>query len=180
MKIRLLFFIPILLFLLILGAFLWGLKPDRDPGALPSVLLGKPIPTFKLPDLYQEGQFVDDQQFRDKTVHLVNFFASWCLPCKAEHPLLTDLAESGTLHLTGIAWKDKPEAARKWLAQHGNPYDWTLSDENGRSGIDWGVYGVPETYVVDGKGVVRFRYAGPLTPEVIANDILPLVERLKQ
>jgi len=107
-------------------------------------------------------------------------FASWCVPCRAEHPLLMRLARENGVSINGIAYKDKPEDSRAFLASLGDPYSRVGMDEPGRAAIEWGVYGVPETFLVDGNGVIRWKYSGPLTPELVANKLLPLIESLKQ
>ena len=177
MKRHLFFLIPVILFSTLVVAMLWGLKSDRDPGALPSALLDKPVPVFSLPKLYALSDEIDQQSLINGRIKLVNFFASWCIPCLAEHPQFMTLASEDEVDLIGIAWKNKTDEAKTWLERHGNPYNVVLNDLSGRVGIDWGVYGVPETYVVDGQGIVRFRYPGPITPEIFQNKIKPLIEK---
>ena len=172
---RLFFILPVVLFLVLLAIMFWGLNSERDPSALPSALVGKPAPAFVLPDLLEE-RAVDSAVLADGRPKLVNFFASWCIPCLAEHPLLQEISVEGKIALLGIAWKNKEEEAKIWLRKHGNPYQTTLFDLDGRTGIDWGISGVPETFLVDGKGNVLFRHAGPLTRDVIAKRLGPLME----
>jgi cytochrome c biogenesis protein CcmG/thiol:disulfide interchange protein DsbE len=148
----------------------------HDPSLVPSALIDKPAPSFKLPALLDGKPGLSSADLKGK-VTLVNVFASWCVPCKEEHPLLMGLAKDGVV-LYGIDYKDKPEAARQLLAAMGNPYDRVGADSDGSTGIDWGVYGVPETYVVDSTGTIRYKQVGPLNREVIDNAILPLVRRL--
>lgn len=176
---RLLYFLPVLVFAVIAGYFVWGLNPERNPREVPSARVGKTVAPFELPPI--DGSTVpglSSADLADGQVTLVNFFASWCVPCKAEHPLLMQLAESGKLRLVGINYKDKPDDAKKWLADLGNPYDRIGADRDGRIGIDWGVSGVPETFIVDGQGVVRHQQIGPIMPRDLDEEILPLVEEL--
>jgi cytochrome c biogenesis protein CcmG/thiol:disulfide interchange protein DsbE len=176
---RLVFIVPALVFAVVVGYFLWGLDPDRDPSAVPSALIGKPAPDFDLPAL--PGTDVPPLGRGDLgggRPALVNFFASWCLPCRAEHPILVELSRSGTVPVYGVAWKDKAEDASDWLNELGNPYARIGYDLSGRTGIDFGVYGVPETYVVDGDGRIRYRLAAPITSRELDGEILPLLREL--
>ena len=178
---RLVFLAPALVFVALAGAFLWGLRPERDPRILPSALIDKPVPEFEAGPL--AGMAVPGLSSRDLTsgqVSLVNFFASWCIPCRAEHPLLMDLAAAGTVAIHGINYKNKPADARAWLAQLGNPYGRIGADESGRIGIDWGVSGVPETFVIDREGRIRYRHWGPIDGRAMKEVILPLVSELNQ
>lgn len=176
---RLLYLAPVLVFALIAGYFLWGLDPDRDPSALPSVLIDKPVPEFALPPISgMEGPGLTSDSLRAGEVTLVNVFASWCVPCRIEHPLFMELAQRDDIHLAGINYKNKAEDARSWLADLGNPYERIGADEDGRVAIDWGVYGVPETFVVDGEGRIRYRHVGPVDRRAVEETILPLIEEL--
>lgn len=177
---RLLYLVPVLVFALIAGYFLWGLDPDRDPRALPSVLIDQPIPEFALPPIDgMEGPGLTSESLRGNGVTLVNVFASWCVPCRIEHPLLMELAQRDDLRVVGINYKNKADDARPWLADLGNPYERIGADVSGRVGIDWGVYGVPETFVVDGAGRIRYRHVGPLDRRALEETILPLVAELR-
>lgn len=176
---RLLFVLPVLIFA---GAafFFWrGLDGERQPDSIPSVLLGKPVPAFDLPPL--EGLELPGLASGDLTgqVTLVNFWASWCLPCKAEHPLLVELAKIPGVRLVGIDYKDPPEKARAFLASLGNPFAAIGVDAEGRTGIDWGLSGVPETFIVDAEGKVRFRYVGALNGVDVETKILPVIRSLQ-
>lgn len=179
MLLRLLLLLPLLLFAVLAGWFLWGLDPERDPSELPSALIDKPVPEFSLPavpGLNSPGLARED--LIGGGVKLVNVFASWCLPCRAEHPLVTALAEEG-VPVHAINYKDKPEQARDWLAELGNPYQRIGYDETGRVGIEWGVYGVPETFVIDASGTIRYRHVGPLTPRDFEKTLRPLIRELQ-
>lgn len=146
------------------GFFLWGLNPDRDPNEIPSVLISQPAPAFDLdpvPGLETPGLARSDLVGNERPV-VVNVFASWCVPCRAEHAVLTRFVEREGMRLFGINYKDKPEDAVKWLNDLGNPYERIGSDLSGRTGIEWGLSGVPETFIVDGGGTVLFRYVGPV------------------
>jgi cytochrome c biogenesis protein CcmG, thiol:disulfide interchange protein DsbE len=158
----LLFGVPLALFLLV-GLFL-AVGLTRDPSTLPSALVGKPAPEFALPPLEGRDQHGLSRADLGGRPTLVNVFASWCVPCRVEHPLLSRLAAEGVL-IQAINYKDRPEDATAWLAELGDPFDKVGSDQNGRVGIDWGVYGVPETFVLDGRGHIVHRHVGPLQPQ---------------
>jgi cytochrome c biogenesis protein CcmG/thiol:disulfide interchange protein DsbE len=171
--------IPLLIALGIGGAAWWGLNPDRDPNAVPSVLIGQPVPMFDLPAIETTGSpglaTVDLQQ-SDGPI-LVNVFASWCVPCRAEHAVLSRMVREANLTLMGINYKDKPDDAANWLDELGNPYERIGADETGRAGIEWGISGVPETFIVDTQGNIVFRYVGPIyTDAALAAVRLALVE----
>ncbi|MCM0019021.1 MAG: DsbE family thiol:disulfide interchange protein [Tagaea sp.] len=175
---RALYFLPLALFLGLAGYFGWGLT--RDPSKIPSALIDRPIPDFALPELAGSGRPALASAAIKGEVALVNVFASWCLPCKVEHPIFMRLAREGSVRIHGISYKDKAEDSRAWLAELGNPYAAIGWDFDGRVSIDWGVYGVPETFVIDRAGTIRFKHVGPITPDVLNRDILPLIERLKR
>jgi cytochrome c biogenesis protein CcmG/thiol:disulfide interchange protein DsbE len=166
---------PLVIFL-VLVAFLGvglGLKP-RD---VPSPLVNRPMPSFSLPTLDQPERQLGPQDLLGQ-VYLVNVWASWCTACQAEHPLLVDLARAGVVPIYGLNYKDGREDALRWLGQHGNPYRQSLSDTAGLVGLDLGVYGVPETYVVDRDGVIRHKHTGALTMDVVRQTLLPLLGQL--
>ena len=156
--------LPILIALIFGAFFLWGLNPDRAPNAIPSVLISQSAPDFDLPAI--EGIGAPGLSRQDLTGSaepvVVNVFASWCVPCRAEHAVLTRMVERDGVRLFGINYKDKPEDARAWLENLGNPYERIGSDLNGRAGIEWGISGVPETFIVAGDGTVLYRYVGPV------------------
>ena len=171
---RLVYILPVLLFVVVAGYFFLGLR--RDPGLLPSALIDKPAPAFTLPGLGARPG-IASADLAGKVV-LVNFFASWCVPCRVEHPLLMRLAEEGRVTLWGINYKDKPADASRLLTQLGDPNGRIGVDENGRTAIDFGVYGVPETYVIDKQGRIRYRQVGPISAETWDRVLLPLVKQL--
>jgi len=176
---RLFFLIPAIVFGVLLFVFLRGLDPARDPRAVPSALIGKAAPAFALPGLAPDQPGVTNADFAGKTV-IVNFFASWCVPCRAEHPTLAALARQSGVPVYGIAYKDDPTASSALLSELGNPYRAVGADRTGMTAIDFGVYGVPETFVIDSKGVIRFRQAGPLDPETVTKRLLPLLAEVGQ
>jgi len=176
---RLVFLLPILIVLLLVAAFWRGLDPNRDPSALPSALVGKTAPAVDLPALADGAPRLQLSAFKGKLV-AINFFASWCLPCRAEHPLLEQLSAELGVPVIGIAWKDKPEASRAFLSELGDPYVATGADESGRTGIDFGITGVPETFLVDGDGIVRYRLAGPVTRDGLKNELAPAIAEARR
>lgn len=173
---RLLLVLPVAVFAVVAVIFAIGLQ--YDPRVLPSALIDKPLPAFDLPSLRPDQPGLATADLVGQ-VTLLNVFASWCVPCRVEHPLLTRLSETGAVRVVGINYKDKPEDARAWLEQLGDPYDRIGADRDGRTGIDLGVYGVPETFVIDATGTIRFKHVGPLTPEAVTGTIMPLVADFK-
>jgi cytochrome c biogenesis protein CcmG, thiol:disulfide interchange protein DsbE len=154
-----------------------GVGLGLNPREVPSPLIGKPAPAFKLPRLDDASQTISRDDMLGK-VWMLNVWASWCAPCREEHPLVIDIARRQLVPVYGLNYKDKPAAAKGWLASLGNPYRATLVDADGRAGIDFGVYGVPETFIIDRLGVVRLKHTGPLTPEVVRERIEPLLRDL--
>ena len=173
---RLPYLLPVVLFVIVAIYFGVALRPGRDPSELPSVMIDKPAPGFELAGLAGAPEFTP-ALFKGQVV-LVNFFASWCVPCRAEHPLLMRLAAEKEVPLYGIAYKDKPEDAKRFLDQLGDPYLDVGLDGNGRTAIDFGVYGVPETYLLDRDGHIRYRFVGPLSAEALEREILPRIKAL--
>jgi len=169
------FLLPLVVFLAIAGFLLKGLW--LDPREIPSPLIDKPAPEFRLESLEDSSRQIDRKDMLGK-VWLLNAWASWCVACREEHPLLVQFSRSATVPIVGLNYKDTRVDGMRWLAQFGNPYVASLFDENGRVGIDFGVYAVPETFVIDKLGVVRFKQIGPVTPEVLQEKILPLIQRL--
>lgn len=174
---RLLFILPVALLIGLAVLFAVGLR--HDPSIVPSVLLDKPAPVFDLPPLSEDQPGLATVDLNGK-VSLVNVFASWCGPCRVEHPLFMRLAEQGEVPIYGINYKDKAADAKRWLRDLGDPYTRIGVDRDGRVAIEWGVYGVPETFVIDREGTIRFKHVGPLSPEVLSETILPLVRKLQQ
>jgi cytochrome c biogenesis protein CcmG/thiol:disulfide interchange protein DsbE len=174
---RWLFALPIAVFALLVVALAVPILQGRDPSLVPSALLGKPAPEFDLPEVPGFGPGLSTGDLKGR-VSLVNIFASWCVSCRIEHPLLLELSRAGDIAVYGIDYKDKPEDGAAWLASHGNPYAATGLDLDGRVGIDWGVYGVPETFVVDADGAIVYKHIGPITPEAWRDTIQPLIEGL--
>jgi len=162
---------------IILVAFL-GIGLTLNPRELPSPLINKPLPTFTLPQLSEPQKTLSAQDMLGK-VWMLNVWASWCVACRIEHPVLVELSRTDpSLLIYGLNYKDKRDDALKWLARGGNPYRASLSDTQGLVGIDLGVYGVPETFIIDKQGVIRHKQIGPITPEVLQDTILPLMRKL--
>ena len=168
---------PLGIFVVLLVFLAVGLR--LDPREVPSPLIDKPAPPFDLPVLQQSGRRFSPAEMRGK-VWLLNVWASWCVSCREEHPHLVALSKQKLIPLLGLNYKDEPQAAARWLAQFGNPYDFSVEDRDGRIGIDYGVYGVPETYLIDREGVIRYKRIGVLTPEILQEKVLPLARKLQQ
>lgn len=168
--------VPMLIFVVLVALLAWGLT--RDPTIVPSALIGKVVPEFRLPPVRGRTLGLSSEDLRGE-VSLVNVFASWCVACRAEHPLLMALVRDGTLPVHGLNYKDQPEEAAAWLNALGDPYTRTGADIDGRVGFEWGVYGVPETFVVDAEGRIAFKQIGPITAAVLEHKILPLVRSLR-
>lgn len=175
---RLVFIVPIALFA-VLAYVLFDSLISPPPQELPSVLVNKPAPQLTLPALDAQTSGFGPAQFRDGHVTVLNVFASWCVPCRAEAQVLPMLAHLKGVKLYGMVYKDTPSNARAFLSEVGNPFARIGLDESGRAGIEWGVYGVPETFVIDPRGIVRLRYPGPLTPAVVKDQILPAIARAR-
>ena len=170
------FLIPLGIFIVLLLFLAVGLR--LDPRKVPSPLIDKPAPAFTLPRLDDPQQRVSEKDLLGK-VWLLNVWASWCVSCREEHPVLVELSKRNLVPIYGLNYKDERKDALAWLGQFGNPYTISIMDANGRVGIDYGVYGVPETYVIDKQGVIRYKQIGPVTPEVLDAKILPLVRKLQ-
>ena len=175
---------PLAIFLLLMGFLAVGLK--LNPREVPSPLVGKPAPAFDLPLLRQPGEKIGTaarrfapSDMRGK-VWLLNVWASWCVSCRDEHPMLLALAKRGVMPILGLNYKDKGDDAQRWLKQFGDPYQLSVVDADGRIGIDYGVYGVPETYLIDAAGVIRYKQIGPVTAAILEQKILPLAMALKK
>jgi cytochrome c biogenesis protein CcmG/thiol:disulfide interchange protein DsbE len=171
------FVIPLGMFVVLVGFLAVGLA--HDPHEVPSPLINKPAPVFHLAQLHEPTKTFSAEQMRGK-VWLLNVWASWCVSCREEHPVLLDLSRSGALPVYGLNYKDQRDDALAWLNEFGNPYVLSSSDTDGRVGIDYGVYGVPETYLIDREGIIRFKQIGPVTPAVLQKTILPLSKELSK
>lgn len=174
---HLIYVMPLVAFAGVTVAFAWGLT--RNPQELPSALIGKPVPTFSLPPVQGRALGLSSGDLKGQ-VSLVNVFASWCVACRAEHPLLLQLAARKAVPINGLNYKDAPQDAADWLDTLGDPYARTGADRDGRVAIDWGVTGVPETFVVDASGIVVYKQIGPVTQQALDETIQPLVARLQQ
>ena len=171
------FLIPLLLFVVLVVFLAVGL--NRDPHEVPSPLINKPAPAFDIPQLAQANKTFSPESMKGQ-VWILNVWASWCVACREEHPVLVELANSQQAPVIGLDYKDKREDALAMLAKQGNPYALSAFDANGRVGIDYGVYGVPETYVIDRAGIIRLKHIGPITPDVLNEKIYPLLSELKK
>lgn len=168
--------LPLAVFLLIGGLLFAGL--GRDPDIVPSPLIGKPAPAFTLPTLEDPQARVSREDLLGRPF-LLNVWASWCYACRLEHDVITRLAESGRVPVYGLNYKDRRQDAQRWLDQFGNPYAFSLYDIEGRVAMDYGVYGAPETYIVDAEGSIRYKHIGPLTEDIVRQRILPLIAQLE-
>ena len=170
-----------LFFIGLVGLMLYGVvrSGDADRDVLPSALIGKPAPDFTMPVLHNPDFQVSAAELRGAP-YLLNVCVSWCYACREEHAVLTAFAETKRMRVVGYNWKDGKEDALRWLEQFGNPFYVVLADPEGRYALDWGVAGAPETFVVDAQGIVRWKYTGPLTDEVVATQLMPLVEQLER
>lgn len=156
---------------------LLGVGLTLNPREVPSPLINKPAPHFELPQLHEPARTITEKDLLGK-VWMLNVWASWCVSCREEHPVLLDLAKSGAVPIYGLNYKDKRADGLAWLKNMGDPYQLSAFDAAGRVGIDYGVYGVPETYVIDKRGVIRYKRIGPVTAEILKEKILPLVQEL--
>ena len=179
---RTLYLAPLGVFLVMAAYFAVGLT--KDPKILPSALIDKPVPEFTLPPIDDGqggyGKGFSSTELKGNGVSVLNVFASWCGPCRAEHPFITRLAKMKVARVYGLNYKDNPKNALKWLEELGDPYFAIGADRNGRVGIDWGVYGVPETFIIDNAGRIRYKYVGPLNGEALERIILPTIRKLGQ
>jgi cytochrome c biogenesis protein CcmG/thiol:disulfide interchange protein DsbE len=169
---RLKFILPIAGFALLVGLFAIGIKRSPDHEVLASVLIGKLAPDFALPSLTSPGATVGPKDFKGKP-YLLNVFGTWCAACRVEHPFLMQLQQQGQVGILGLNWKDNNDETLAWLAQLGNPYSHVAVDFEGRAVIDWGVYGAPETFLVDSRGIIVYKHVGAMTKEVWAREFQP-------
>ncbi|MEY2666771.1 MAG: hypothetical protein RLZZ384_942 [Pseudomonadota bacterium] len=174
---RLRFILPLMAFLVMVIFLGVGLK--LDPHDVPSPLINKPAPAFTLQQLHEPQKTFSPADMKGK-VWLLNVWASWCVSCRQEHIYLTEFARDSSINLMGLNYKDEPAAAMQWLERLGNPYKISISDIDGMAGLDWGVYGVPETFVIDKQGIVRHKQTGPVDPTILQTIIMPLIEQLNR
>ena len=164
MKKKILIF-PYIIFLLILLSFFYLLTIDRNPSEIPSNLLNKNVPDFETESLLKNEKFISSNEFKNEVI-LVNFFATWCKPCREEHKYIKRFSNEKGIRVVGINYKDHPAKTIKWLKNLGNPYSNVPLDKNGRIAIDWGVYGIPETFIVNSEGIIKYRHVGPISAEI--------------
>jgi cytochrome c biogenesis protein CcmG/thiol:disulfide interchange protein DsbE len=171
------YLVPLGIFIVLVVFLSIGLK--LNPRDVPSPLIDKAAPAFTLPKLQHPEQTVSPADYKGR-VWLLNVWASWCVSCRAEHPVINQLARSSELPIIGLNYKDTRDDAMQWLQQRGDPYTASAFDEDGRVGIDWGVYGVPETFIIDKKGIIRYKYTGPVDQKAVMEKIMPLVRELEK
>ena len=168
--------LPLIAFVLLAALLFVGVRMNsgKDNSAIPSPLIGKPAPALTLPELPLPESRIAVDALRGRP-YVLNVWGSWCVSCRVEHPVITEPDKSGAL-VVGYNYKDTPEDASRWLAQFGNPFALVVQDADGQAALDWGIYGAPETFVVDAEGIVRFKHIGPLTPDIVQDRIRPLLE----
>jgi len=171
--------IPFIIFTVMVVLFALIFYKGKDPAQLESVMIGRDVPVFNLKSPLENEQGFSSEDLKAQ-VSIVNVFASWCIGCLAEHKVLENISKEEAVSLYGLNYKDKPENVKKWLDKHGNIYKLIGSDRNGRVAIDWGVYGVPETFIVDENGVIRYKHVGPVTQDVYEETFKPLLKILKK
>lgn len=173
--------LPLLVFIALAGLLGFGIywNTHHEMTEVPSPLIGKPAPEFTLPLLYDSTKSLAQKELLGKP-YLLNVFGSWCPTCQYEHPILTAQVKPLGIKLVGLDWKDQPDDAKRWLAQFGNPYDAVITDQDGRTGIDFGVYMAPETFLVDAQGMVRYKRIGMFTPELVRSELMPKIAELGQ
>ena len=168
------FLLPFAAFLGLAVLFAFGLNPSRDIHALPSPLIGNPAPKFTLTDVLDPAQSVSNESFKGQ-VYVLNVWASWCVPCREEHQALLAISQTHVVPIIGLNYMDERGKAKQWLEQFGNPYQSVPFDNDGRTAINWGVYGAPETYLIDAQGKVVFKFISPITPDVWQREFLPRI-----
>ncbi len=175
---RLIFLLPVTGFIAIAAVIAYFMLSGKDAKIIPSALIDKPVPEFSLPSIDGATGGLGTAHLKGQ-VSLLNVFASWCIPCRVEHPQITRLGKIPGVALYGLNYKDKADEAKAWLERLGNPYHRIGADTDGRAGIEWGVYGVPETFIVDATGHIRYKHVGPVMPRDLEETILPIIESLK-
>jgi cytochrome c biogenesis protein CcmG/thiol:disulfide interchange protein DsbE len=173
------FILPVAAFIALVVLFVFGLNPNRDIHALPSPLIGKPAPLFSLSDVLDPTRTVSNGALKGQ-VYVLNVWGTWCIACREEHEALLAIAQQGVVPIVGLDWNDQRERAQQWLKQLGNPYTAVAFDTDGRTAIDWGVYGAPETYLVDAQGRVIYKYISSMTPEVWEHEFLPRINQARR
>ena len=168
--------LPLVVFVAFVLLLMSGI--GKNPRLIPSPLIGKPAPEFALPSLHQPDRVIRKQDLLGQ-YYLLNVWGSWCPSCRVEHPMVTEVARSGIIPVYGLNWKDEPENAKAWLQRFGDPYRDVLVDYEGRTAIDFGVYGAPESFIIDQKGIIRHKVVGEITPQVVQNELLPLVRKIE-
>lgn len=177
------FVLPVIVFVAMVGSFalvLYQINQGRDIRHVPSPLIGKAVPDFELPLLSDPAQTFSSRQLADGRVSLVNVWASWCVSCRQEHDLLVEISRTRDVPIIGINYKDVRADALRWLHDLGDPYEASIFDNEGRAAIDWGVYGTPESFIVDQQGIIRYKLVGPMTAETLRTEILPLIYQLRE
>jgi len=166
--------LPLFVFIGLAALLYVGVRMNsgKDNSAIPSPLIGKSVPAFSLPVLGEPGRMVSDKDLLGAP-YLLNVWGSWCVSCREEHPQITKLARSGRIRIIGYDYKDAPEDAQRWLQEFGNPYSLVIADEEGRAALDWGIYGAPETFLVDAKGMIVWKTVGPITETVLRDEVEP-------
>ena len=170
------YLVPLAIFMVLVAFLFRGLS--LDPKRVPSPLVGKPMPAFSLPRLQDPAATLSDTDLKGK-VSILNIWATWCVSCRAEHKVLLLLANSNKVDIYGLNYKDERDKAKQWLVQLGDPYVANAFDADGRTGIDWGVYGAPETFIMDREGIIRHKHIGPLSIDALNNEILPIIAELQ-
>ena len=173
---RALYLLPLTMLLIMAGFFAWSMVSGRDPASIGSVMVNRPAPPLKAPALRDGEAALDDSLLHSGKPVLLNFFASWCAPCLAEHPLMTRLKERDGVTIIGVAWRNKPEEARAWLKKLGDPFRYAGYDLEGKTALDWGLSGVPETYLIDAQGIVRLHFRRAINERDVTETILPLLK----
>ncbi len=174
----LLYVLPVAAVLALAAVFALLLTTPRNPQEVPSALIDEPVPAFRLPALFGETEVTEADLVNTGGITVFNVFASWCIPCRAEHPILEAIARNPKVRMVGLNYKDEPEDAKAWLAELGNPFDAIASDLKGRVAIEFGVYGVPETFVIDGTGRIVFKFTGPMDVHSYQGRVAPVIARL--
>ena len=167
--------LPAIIFLLILLVFFYLLKIDRSPSEIPSALINKKVPEFQTKSLFNEKEIISSKIFQDKII-VVNFFATWCKPCRKEHDFIKQLSKINNLKIVGINYKDNDSKTINWLKELGNPYSEVIIDKKGLIGIEWGVYGIPETFIVNSNGIIKYRHVGAINNKIYAKMTLLINE----